>query len=277
MISPKWAAALPKNSSMNSKLIPFACLLIPFLLITFRLSAQQAHFTASGTIVFEKKINMYALIARTINKDNEVFLNQAFDAFKKSQPQFKTMSSTLSFAGNKTLFVPVEEEPGTGIGLFSNNPEFVQNNTIYTDLNIHRAIARKKVFDADFLVSDSVRIIKWKITNETREIAGYTCRRANAIVLDSIYVVAFYTTDIPVSGGPESFSGLPGMILGVALPHENTTWFATRVTDKVLAPETLTAPKKGKPADNKAFRAMLKSTFKNWGTEAPMYFKAFLL
>jgi len=32
----------------------------------------------------------------------------------------------------------------------------------------------------------------------------------------SIDVVAFYTDDIPVSGGPESFDGLTGMILQVA-------------------------------------------------------------
>jgi len=31
-----------------------------------------------------------------------------------------------------------------------------------------------------------------------------------------INAVAFYTDDIPVSGGPESFNGLPGMILQVA-------------------------------------------------------------
>ncbi len=272
MISLKWVEAL-LNDLMRRHLI----FLILFILGSSGLSAQQAHFTVSGTIAFEKKINMYALISKTINKENEAFLGQAFDEYKKSQPQFKTMTSLLSFADGRTLFVPAEDEISTGTGFFTNSPEYLQNNIIYTDLNIGRAIAHKKVFDGEFLVSDSVRSIKWKITNETREIAGYTCRRANAIVLDSIYVVAFYTTEITVSGGPESFSGLPGMILGVALPHENTTWFATRVNDKVLEPETLTAPKKGKPADNKTFRAMLKSTFKNWGTEAPMYYKAFIL
>ncbi len=57
-------------------------------------------------------------------------------------------------------------------------------------------------------MQDSTRKITWKITDEMREIAGFSCRRANAIMLDSIYVVAFYTDQIPVSGGPESFSGL---------------------------------------------------------------------
>ena len=106
---------------------------------------------------------------------------------------------------------------------------------------------------------------------------GYTCRRANALMMDSIYVVAFYTTQIPVSGGPESFNGLPGMILGVALPHENLSWFATKVTDMTLAPNAIVPPKKGKPMDSKAFKAVLQAAFKDWGSEAPFYSKAFSL
>jgi GLPGLI family protein len=47
--------------------------------------------------------------------------------------------------------------------------------------------------------------------------------------MDSIYVVAFYSDQIVVRGGPESFWGLPGMIMGVVLPHEYTTWYATKV------------------------------------------------
>jgi GLPGLI family protein len=60
--------------------------------------------------------------------------------------------------------------------------------------------------------------------------------------MDSIYVVAFYTDQIPVSGGPESFTGLPGMILGVALPYEHITWFATKVSEIPVDPKSLTLP-----------------------------------
>ncbi|MGZ3819475.1 MAG: GLPGLI family protein, partial [Mucilaginibacter sp.] len=133
------------------------------------------------------------------------------------------------------------------------------------------------LFEEVFLVNDSTRKIKWKITDETREIAGYTCRRANAIMLDSIYVVAFYTTNIPVSGGPESFSGLPGMILGVALPHENVAWFATKVNDMTLAPGVVAPPKKGKPTDKKGLQATLKSAMQGWGAEGLFNLKAFSL
>jgi GLPGLI family protein len=140
-------------------------------------------------------------------------------------------------------------------------------------------VVQKSVFEETFLVKDSVRKIKWKITDETRDIAGYTCRRANGIMMDSIYVVAFYTTEIPLSGGPEQFSGLPGMILGAALPHENITWFATKVTDAGLPPNTVVPPKKGKVTDGKGLLKTMQTVMKDRGDAAQIqfYIKAFLL
>ena len=108
-------------------------------------------------------------------------------------------------------------------------------------------------------------------------IAGFNCRKAVAIMFDSVYVFAFYTDEIMIPGGPCSINGLPGMILGVALPHENIAWFATKVTDMTLAPTAVTPPKKGKQMEAKAFQAKMKSTFKDWGSEAPFYAKVFAL
>ncbi|MBV8390151.1 MAG: GLPGLI family protein, partial [Mucilaginibacter sp.] len=244
---------------MKNILIYLICLLA----LSSKIFAQHAHFTTSGTIEFERKTNMFAIIPKLFNKDNEAWYTPLYDAYKKSQHQFKVSKSVLSFANNKTLFTPEEEDVTTGGGYFANSPFATQNNTIYTDFDTKTGIFQKKVFGELFLVKDSTRKIKWKITDETREIAGYHCRRANAIMMDSIYVVAFYTADIPVSGGPESFNGLPGMILGVALPHENLSWFATKVTDMSLAPNTVAPPKKGKPLDGKGFKDKVQAAFKD--------------
>lgn len=248
------------------------------LFVCSGLSAQNKHFTTSGTIEFEKKVNMYALIKKEMNSDNEAFYAPIFEQYKKNQPQFKTYKSTLSFSNDKSLYTPiVTESIPSNMDFFGNNPMANQNNVVYTDPANSAAIIQKTVFEETFLVKDSTRKIKWKITDETRDISGYTCRRANGIMMDSIYVVAFYTTEIPLSAGPEQFSGLPGMILGVALPHENVTWFATKVTDTGLPPNTVVPPKKGKPTDNKQLRATLEKVMKNWGNEGQFYLKAFLL
>jgi GLPGLI family protein len=217
---------------------------------------------------------MYALMKKEINKDNESYMEPALEQYKKNQPQFKKLKSTLSFADNKTLFTPIADETNQQGG---DNRMVNQNNIIFTDLLSGSSICQKTVFEETFNVKDSTRRINWKITDETREIAGYTCRRANALVLDSVYVVAFFTEQIPVTGGPESFTGLPGMILGVALPHENLSWFATKVTDKSIEAKDMAPPKKGKVTNNKELRKILGKAMSDWGTYAQIYLKSFYL
>jgi GLPGLI family protein len=237
--------------------------------------AQNAHFTTSGTVEFNKTVNMYAQIQKEITKDNEAWTQPAFEQFKKNHTQFLVLKSTLKFADNKMLFIPQKADDNPTGGWFD-APMAGQDNTIYSDLSASQNVIQKQVFEQTFLVKDSTRKIKWKITDETRDVAGYTCRRANGIMMDSIYVVAFYTDKIHVSGGPESFNGLPGMILEVALPHENVIWTATKITDINIADNTLIPPKKGKPVNNKQLKATLESVMKNWGDQAQIYLKGFL-
>lgn len=251
--------------------------IITALVLTFisgSIMAQNAHFAESGTIEYEKTVNMWAIMKKRINKDNESYMQPAYESYRKSQPQFKKLTSTLTFGDNKTMFVP---KPDDGPQNFWGAVMVAQNNTTASDLNSQTSVIQKKVYEETFLVKDSIRHINWKITDETREIAGYNCRRANALVMDSIYVVAFYTEEIAVSGGPENFSGLPGMILGLAMPHENITWFATKVTDVAVPPAKLVAPTKGKTVNNKQMRATLDEAMKDWGEYAKDQYKAFML
>lgn len=213
--------------------------------------SQFTRFTKQGYIEFEKTVNMYALL-KPQNSDN-TFQQMYYDKYKSTQPQFTKLRSKLFFNEKKSLFKPVWEDNEKVKGGWIAN-EAAQINEVYTDFNTLNFTTLKKVFEEDFIVKDSVRNIKWKITSELRDIAGYNCRRANAIIMDSIYVVAFYTDEIPVSGGPESFTGLPGMILGVVLPHEHINWFATKVTDVPVLEKEFIIPSKGKPTNLKGLR-----------------------
>lgn len=237
--------------------------------------AQNARFTTQGVIQYEKRVNMYALIKKQINERNESYMKPMLEDYQKKNPQFKSLKSTLTFNNDQTLFKPAEDN-----GNSDNWIEFgasTQNNIIFTQPQLGTSIAQKKIYEETYLVKDSTRKINWKITNEIRTIAGYDCRRANALIMDSIYVVAFYTDQLPVSGGPESFTGLPGMILGVALPYEHVTWFATSVADQPVTDDKLKAPTKGKPVNNKQLLATLTTALKDWGEYAKDALKSFLL
>lgn len=240
-------------------------LLVGLLLWTGNMAkAQFARFPVSGVIEFEKRVNMHSLIKRNMNKDNQTWMNERFEEYKKTKPQFVVSKSTLYFSKDKSLFVPT---PASAVEqhFLSWHPLTTQFNTVYNDLSTSTSVIQKNLFEQNYLVKDSTRTIKWKITDETREIAGYSCRRANALVMDSIYVVAYYTDQIPVSSGPEMFSGLQGMILGLALPHEHVTWFATSVADKPLD-KPIVPPAKGKVANNKSFVTTVEGLVKQYGS-----------
>ena len=213
--------------------------------------AQNARFVNQGTIEFEKKVNAYALLKDQAKRyPDNIWSTQALEQYQKNNPQFKTLKSELIFKNNQTFFNPIPDDNATNNWLNSFGSA-KQSNIILTNLKTETSINQKSIYEETYLVKDSIRKINWKITDEFRTIAGYDCRRANALIMDSIYVVAFYAETIPVSGGPETFSGLPGMILGVALPREHITWFATKVSDVEVADAQLKTPSKGKPVTKK--------------------------
>lgn len=244
------------------KIILYIVLLLPCLGV----QAQHTIFLDKGRIEFEKKQNIHAMLDEMWG-DGE---GQSWKELeKKLQPKFKTSYFDLLFSGNITYYKPGRE-------VVENNQvrEWpAEKNIVYTDLAAQHRIVQKQVFDKLFLQDDSTRSIRWKITDETRKIAGFDCRRANAIIMDSIYVVAFYTDAIVTSGGPESFSGLPGMILGLALPHEHVTWFATKVLVDELKPESLKPPVKGKKMTMAELKENMSKALKDWGDWGKVYMK----
>ncbi len=254
----------PFNSLIMKKIKLFALGLIS--LSVMKAHSQNTILLSEGRIEFERKVNLYAQI-----DDDE---DESWRDFqKKMTPQFKLDYFDLLFYKEKTLYRPGRENP-------DNNRIWHQpaeDNIVFTDLDKSRATSQKGLFGETFLVSDSTRKIKWKLTNETKNIAGFECRRVNGLIMDSVYVVAFYTDEILTPGGPESFSGLPGMILGVAIPHEHITWFATKVYSEAISPTALVAPAKGKKLTNAALLAKLKDGLKDWGKWANRYIKAVML
>lgn len=229
------------------------------LLLSFTQSYSQDAIVTAGKIEYEKKVNLHREIEADAEGDDSWYLE-----IKKTLPQYLTTYFNLYFDNGKTLY-----KPGREVVTAQKTPDWIagpaSDNIVYHDLDKQQDITIKNVFESSFLVQDSIRKIKWQITFDKRTIAGFECRKAVAIIMDSIYVVAFYTDEIACSGGPESFSGLPGMILGVAIPRINTTWFATKLELVSIKPEDINPPKKGKKVNNKELMAQLRGAMKDWG------------
>jgi GLPGLI family protein len=137
-------------------------------------------------------------------------------------------------------------------------------NIVYTDFQKSSTISQKPVFEETFLLQDSLLKIKWKITPDTRNIAGFLCRKAVGILFDTVAVFAFYSEELMIPGGPEGIHGLPGMILGMGIPRLHATWFATKVQVVDVPVAQIHPETKGKKVNRKGMLDEIDKAMKNW-------------
>lgn len=223
------------------------------LLLLFAFSlVSQAQLTFTGRIEYERKSNLHKLWG-----DN----NWMQDMKDKVKP-FYIRYYNLAFNLHQSLYTPGREAetPKITWGLPPG-----ADNEIQQDFEAKKVTAKKTLYEETFLVKDAVQKHDWKILSEVRTIAGFKCRKAITIICDSVYVVAFYTDEIPVSGGPEQMGGLPGMILELAVPRLYTTWVATKVEVISVAEKDLMAPTKGKEITIQKLKTTIAESLKDWG------------
>jgi GLPGLI family protein len=229
----------------------YRCLwLIPvyMLLAAANISAQD--FVTRAKIEYEKKVSM----------------RNAPQQVRDMYPDSRITYHDLIFTGNQSFYKPGREveAPMTAGRTMIN---FGKNtDQLYINFITGQTVLKRKVIDEDFLFEDSIAPIKWKIGQETRMIAGYECRKAIGRIYDSVYLVAFYSEELILKGGPEGIQGLPGMILGLAIPRYNTTWFATKVElanidETIIAPPTI----KGKKLSREETKTKLIKKFEQMG------------
>jgi GLPGLI family protein len=185
-----------------------------------------------------------------------------FDEFKNMIPE--KVTNYYEFLGDTTqsLFRETKEAvlpPNTWY------EEVGNKNVVFNHYASLRTITQKPVAEETFLVEDSLLKIRWKLTADTRTIAGYDCRKAIGFVDDTLAIFAFYTDELLVRGGPESVHGLPGMILGVGVPRLHATWFATKVEVNGLSTVSLKPATKGKKVSRTQLMTQLDAVLKNWG------------
>ena len=154
---------------------------------------------------------------------------------------------------------------------------FADENLVYNDYTTGITTTQKPVYEETYLLQDTMYNIKWKITPDTRNIAGFNCRKAIGILFDTIAVFAFYTDEIMITGGPEGIHGLPGMILGMGIPRLHTTWFATRVSINSIDMKAVVPATKGKKTNRASMLTTLTKVMKNWDQYGQKMLVAFVI
>lgn len=227
-------------------------LLLLLTLIAFKAKAQL--FIDKAVIEFEVKTN----VKKTMGN------GQWADMLKENMPQFKTGIYQYSFSGNKSIYKFNRWDEGPKV------PEFLRRDDeqqiYFFDYNTNKTFQQKAIVGSNFFLEDSISKIDWRLTNESRIIAGFNCRKAIGKVMDSVYVFAFYTDEILIPGGPCNINGLPGMILGVTIPRMYISFIATKLTISSLV-ETDIKPVTAKKFSSKAaLKTLITERSKEWSS-----------
>ncbi|MBO9620173.1 MAG: GLPGLI family protein [Niabella sp.] len=231
------------------------------LLAALNLPAQK--FVASGTIEYEVRKNQKKEMSRFETEQDD---NGIWAQIKDKIPEFSLNYYTYQFNEEAGLYKFSRTADKQKMPMwFSRN----QEDNIWYNNYVANTFTNLKVLDDNYLISGPLKKINWKISpNDQRIIAGFNCRKATAVLFDSVYVFAYYTDEITTSGGPMGLHGLPGMILGVTIPRLYTSWVATTLT---LTNGAVAPPSKGKKKTDTEIMQALVDLSKSWGKDGTKY------
>ena len=185
------------------------------------------------------------------------------EMMKNTMPDFKTAYYHLTFDNNTSIYKFHHWQPDVKL------PEFLKRgedeNIWYFDHNKGMFSMQKNVVGSNFNIQDSIPSIQWKLTNENRLIAGFNCRKAVGIIMDSIYVFAFYSEEIMYPGGPASINGLPGLVLGLTIPRLYTSWIATKVMVNDVPVSAIKPLSAKKPLTRDGLKSTIRERISEWG------------
>jgi GLPGLI family protein len=163
-----------------------------------------------------------------------------------------------------------------GAGVFISSLGGSGNKSIYyKDIREKRFVNQTEIQGKRFLVKDKLPEINWELSSETKNIGTYTCYKATyskevenknvtfkngesveEIKKETILITAWYTTQVPVSNGPDNYQGLPGLILEVN--DGKTTIVCTEIILNPSQKIKIEEPKKGKVVSQKKFTKIEK-------------------
>jgi GLPGLI family protein len=206
---------------------------------------------------------------------------------KQRMARFKSfLEKTYTLTFNKTASSFKEEVKLEAPG--ASGPSWGRSNgqgSIYKNTKDKKMIEDVEQFSKRFLVVEEMEQAQWEMGVETKKIGQYTCYKATLVKEDTnidwgsifsrstkkkdsantkdaepakkmMLITAWYTPQIPVSTGPDTYYGLPGLILEINAGR--TTMLCTEVTISSKEVLEIEEPKKGKEVSREEYIKIVK-------------------
>ena len=253
----------------------------------------------SSAFVFAQDFQGKAYYMSKTNPDLDSWGGQQMSEAQKKQIMERMRSMLektyiLTFDKVSSIFKEEEvlEAPGQrGFGMWGNS---FSAGPQYKNVKTRQFIQDQEFFGRQFLITDSLQKLDWKLGTETKQIGQYLCMKATATktvdefdwrsmrrrdrnnqdkatktdstkttsvsdeieVPKTIEITAWYTLQIPVNQGPGEYWGLPGLILEVNA--DRTTILCSKITMNPQQKIEIEAPEKGKVISRTDYNATVK-------------------
>jgi GLPGLI family protein len=219
--------------------------------LIFGLVIAAGHFAVaqqtSGKITYERVVQMQVRL-------NDPHMNEEM---QNMLPKTRKDNFELIFGNNQSLWKQQEKEM-EDVNTISDGGMQIRvmgggsDDILYNNFTARTKTEQREFFDKKFIIDDSIKSLKWKMTGETKMILDHNCMKATASqiskrnqmsmengkmerkeVEDTSVVIAWFATDIPVQAGPAEYQGqLPGAILEMDVANGRQTFKAINISSQ---------------------------------------------
>jgi GLPGLI family protein len=244
---------------------------------------------ATLTLFSQSNFNGKAIYMSKTSMDMSRFDKMPEQQKKQMMARFKSfLEKTYTLTFNKTTSSFKEDVQLEGPG--TSGPSWGRSNgqgSIYKSLTDSKMVEDTEQFSKRFLITEKMEPLKWELGIETKKIGNYTCYKATLVKEDTsidwgsmfsrrgndqkkdstntkstqpekklLNVTAWYTPQIPVSAGPDTYWGLPGLIL--ELSAGRTTMLCTEVSINSNEVLEIKEPTKGENVSREEYNIIVK-------------------
>ncbi len=201
------------------------------------------------------------------------------EELKAMIPQYRTDHFELFFNESESLYRPeedVEAESGARGGGGGGGMRMMMR-TPRTETHIDKeervVTVLQDFMGRNYLISEELDIMPWRIGSEQMEIAGYMCMMAwyNDTVQGQ-EITAWFTPHIQPFLGPDRFVTLPGTVLAVDINNGERVWVAREVEERPLRRGELRKPDRGERMSREEFREMVEEQRERMGGRGGLRF-----
>jgi len=232
------------------------------------LDAASAQNT-SGKIAYTEIVKMNIDLGGDVDVQSTGEVNN--EQIMKMLPKEQRLKKVLYYNADAALYTADKTKPRESADMDQSNGNMhmmihmdIPEDIVYTSLKDNKQVEQRDFMGRKFLISSDMEKSKWKMTGKQKTILNYPCQEA--VMIDKKdTVTAWFTAAIPVSAGPQGYTGLPGMILE-ATQNRN---LALKADNVAFGDESknIVKPKEGKKVTEEEFRAIVDKKQKEMAEE----------